>query len=228
MGKKRFAYLIVGTVAASALLTGCSTVSPEREEVDRQFRAEYPNAGSWTGVWFLDRWLDLTDIVKADVAFGQGFGVNAHATEILQAGIGTWDGTSVGLRARSFGMWEEEKTHRGLGPWYWVDVERTPLWGTSHIAEHEYKYTGWDIMEQTGDKAIDHDWTEIGASAQFLAIGAHVAASPLEAIDFLAGLIPVGLVYNMFGANKPIFDISKDDTYSRLQKQLADERGIGN
>jgi len=227
MGTKGFAFLVVGTLAAGALLTGCSTVSPEREEVDRQFREEYPTAGAWTGVWLTDRWWDLTDIVKADIAFGQGFGVNVHLTELLQAGIGTWDGMSVGLRARSFGMWEESKTHRGLGPWYWVDVERTPQWGTSHIADHSYAYTGWDLMEETGDKAIDHDWTELGASAQLLAVGAHVAASPLEAVDFIAGLIPVGLVVNWFGVNKPIFDIMDDDTYSRMAQDLAEERGIG-
>ncbi len=245
MGTKSFAFLVAGTMATGALLSGCNTPpkaghgetvheeayplarSAEREEVDRQFNEIYPGAGNWTWIWFRDRWMDLWDVVEADIAFGQGFGVNAHATEILQAGMGTWEGTSMGLRGRAWGMWEESKTHRGLGPWYWIDVERSPLWGTKNLFDHEYEYTGWDIMEETGDKAIDQDWTSIGASAQVLAVGAHVAASPLEAVDFIAGLIPVGLVVNWFGVNKPIFDIMEDDTYSRLQKKLADEQGLG-
>jgi hypothetical protein len=227
MGTKRFAYLAVGLVAAGALLTGCSTVNPERDEVDRQYAEQNPTAGKKAGTWFGDRWYDLTDIIKADLAFGMGIGVNIHATEILQAGIGTWDGTSVGLRARSFGKWEESKTHRGLGPWYWVDVERTPIWGTSQISMHEYQYTGWDIMEETGDKAIDHDWSELGASVQIIAIGAHVAGSPLEAVDFLAGLIPISLIENLFGGTMPAWDIMDDDAYARLAAELEEEQGLG-
>ncbi len=243
MGTKGFAFL-VGTVAAGALMAGCSTPpkaghgetvhdqlypvesSAVRSEVDRKFEEIYPGAGNWAWVWVRDRVLDLADVPSWDVQFGRGFGANAHLTEYAQAGIGWWDGTSLGQRGRAWGMWSESKVHRGLGPFYWIEVERTPDWGTQNLFDHEYKYTGWDLFEDR-TKAADHDWADVGASAQLLAVGASAAASPIEAVDFVAGLIPIGLITNLFGVHQPIFDIRSDDTYSVLQSSLAEEKGLG-
>ena len=96
------------------------------------------------------------------------------------------------------------------------EVERTPQWGTQTLWEHEYSYTGWDLHEDNGNKAIDNDWTEVGASAQALAIGARVSASPIEIVDFVAGTITFGLV-----------DIRNDDTRSKLEHRLREEKGLG-
>jgi len=235
MGTKGFAFL-VGTVAAGALLSGCVGGPPAaggqgeevhdrlyplqrdavRQEVDREYDEIYPGFWNQSWVWFNDRGLDLFDILSWDLQFGRGFGVNAHATEFLQAGIGWWDGTSIGSRGRSWGMWDESLVHRGLGPFYWIDVDRSPQWGTQTLWEHEYSYTGWDLLEENGNKAIDNDWTEVGASAQALAIGARVAGSPIELVDFVAGTITFGLV-----------DIRNDDTRSKLEHRLREEKGLG-
>ncbi len=244
MGTKGFAFL-VGTVAAGALLSGCSTPpkpghgqtahdqvyplerSADREEVDRRFDEAYPGALNWGWVWFRDRWFDLWDIPSWDIQFGRGFGVNVTATEYAQAGIGWWDGMSLGERGRSWGMWDEHVVHRGLGPFYWVEIERTPKWGTKNLFDHEYKYTGWDLFEESGNKAAHHDWADLGAGANVLAVGASVAASPVEAVDFIAGLIPIQLVTGWFGAHQPVFDIKSDDTYNRMAHELAEEKGLG-
>jgi len=234
MGTKGFAILL-GTVAVSTLLTGCVTGPPReghgetvhekllptdssavREEADRQFDEIYPGFGDHLWVWARDRWLDLADIAKLDIEFGRGFGVNVHATELLQAGIGWWDGSSLGMRGRAFGIWQESRNHGGLGPFYWVDVKRTPTWGTANLFDHEYAYTGWDLFEESGNKAIDHDWTEVGANAQVLAIGAQVAGSPIEIADFVFGFVTLGAA-----------DIMNDDTKAILEARLREEKGLG-
>ena len=214
MGTKGFAFL-VGTLAAGALLSGCAS-DPVRTEVDREYDEQHPGFMNKTGVWFADRGLDLVDVIFLDIQFGRGFGVNVTATEYLQAGIGWWDGTSLGGRGRSWGMWDETMVHRGLGPFYWIEIERTPTWGTTTLWDHEYRYTGWDLFEENGNKAIDHDWADLGLSAQLLAIGARVAVSPIEAVDFVAGTITLGVV-----------DIRDDDTRSELEKELREEKGLG-
>jgi hypothetical protein len=214
MGTKGFAFL-VGTLAAGALLSGCVS-DPVRSEVSREYNEAYPGFLDKTGNWAGDSGLDLLDVISYDVQFGRGFGVNAHITEYLQAGIGWWDGTSVGQRGRAWGMWEESMIHRGLGPFYWVEVERHPQWGTKSLWEHEYKYTGWDLLEENGSKAIENDWSEVGASAQVLAIGLRAAVSPIEAVDFVAGFLSLGNI-----------DIRNDDTRAVIERDLREEKGLG-
>ncbi len=253
MGMKGFT-LLLGTVAAGAMLTGCVTgpnrspnpmghpnpdrdlatqeqfplkSSAEKEEVDRQFEEQYPGVVNWVWVWGKDRWMDLLDVVSWDVSFGRGFGVNAHLTEYAQAGIGWWDGKSMGMRGRVWGTWDESNEHRGLGPFYWVEVERTPDWGTQSIHDNSYKYTGWDLFEESGNRMSDDDWADVGASANLLAVGARAGASPIEAVDFVAGLIPVSLITNIMGYHQPVFDIQGDDTWAGIEEQLREEKGLG-
>ena len=113
-------------------------------------------------------------------------------------------------------MWDESLVHRGLGPFYWIELERSPQWGTQTLWDHEYSYTGWDLHEDNDNPASDNDWTEVGASAQALAIGARVSGSPIEIVDFVAGTITFGLV-----------DIRNDDTRSKLEHRLRAEKGLG-
>jgi hypothetical protein len=202
--------------------------SADRDEVNRRFEAAHPGVVNWMYVWGRDRWFDLMDVASWDLSFGRGFGVNAHLTEFGQLGVNWWDGMSWGQRGRAWGVWETSEVDRGVGPFYWVEVERTPKWGTKTLWEHEYKYSGWDIQEPgqaTGDKRIHGDWSELGATAHLFAVGASLSASPVEAVDFLAGAFPVGLVANVAGYHHPIFDIMGDDTWSEMAKGLRSEMG---
>lgn len=200
----------------------------DKAEVDRVFEERYPGTQNWLYVWGKDRWFDLLDVVSWDIGFGRGFGANAHITEFGQAGLNWWDGTHWGQRGRAWGMWEVSAVDRGLGPFYWVEHERRAVWGTQSLFGHDYKYVGWDL-EETGDiKAIEGDWSEVGARANLFAIGAGVAASPIEAVDLVGGLIPVGLIMNIVGYHQPIFDVVGDDTHSKIADELAKEKGLGN
>ena len=201
--------------------------SAVKEEVDRQFEQEHPGVVNWLYVWGADRWFDLMDVVNWDISVGRGFGANIHITEFAQAGINWWDGTSWGQRGRSWGVWETSEEDRGLGPFYWVEIERKPTWGTQNIFDHEYKYTGWDIQEDPLNKAVHGDWSEVGGKVHLFAAGVGARLSPVEAVDFVAGLCPIGLVTNLMGYHEPIPDITGDDTHSVIMKELQDEKGLG-
>ena len=201
--------------------------SAVKEEVDRQFEQQHPGTVNWLYVWGKDRWFDLMDVVSWDICVGRGFGVNAHLTEFAQVGVNWWDGTSWGQRGRSWGVWETSEEDRGVGPFYWVEIERHPTWGTQNLFSHEYKYTGWDIQEDPLDKAVHGDWSEVGAMVHVFAVGAEAAVSPIEAVDFVAGAFPVGLVANVLGYHHPLFDLMKDDTHSEIEKQMRAEKGLG-
>jgi len=253
MGMKRFSFLL-GSVLGCVMLSGCVTgpvrspnplghpnadrdlatetqypieSSPVKEEVDRVFEERYPGTINWLWVWGKDRWFDLLDVVSWDISFGRGFGVNAHLTEFGQAGIGWWDGQSWGSRGRAWGMWTESRVHRGLGPFYWLEIERDVDWGTKSVFGHDYKYTGWDLFEESGNKATDHDWSEVGGNANLFAVGARASASPIEVVDLAGGLFPPGLIANVIGYHHPVFDIMADDTHSQIEAELAEEKGLG-
>lgn len=201
--------------------------SAVKEEVDREFERQHPGLGNWFYVWGKDRWFDLVDVVSWDLSAGRGFGVNLRATDFAEVGFNWWEGTSWGQRGRAWGVWESSEEDHGIGPFYWVELERTPTWGTKTLFSHEYKYTGWDWQEATGTKAVRSDRWDLGASVHLAAVGASLSASPAEAFDFLAGLFPVGLVANLMGYHHPIFDIMDDDTHSEIEKMLRDEKGLG-
>ncbi|MCG3134485.1 MAG: hypothetical protein HMLKMBBP_01792 [Planctomycetes bacterium] len=196
-----------------------------KDEVDRRFEQQYPGTMNWLYVWGRDRWFDLMDVASWDLSFGRGFGFNAHLTEFAQVGLNWWDGTSWGQRGRAWGTWATDETDRGVGPFYWVEFERTPQWGTKTLFTHTYKYTGWDLQEAGISKITHDDWSDLGATAHLFAVGAHLSASPVEAVDFVVGAIPVGLIANVAGYHHPIFDIMGDDTWSEIEKDLATEHG---
>ena len=250
---KRASFLL-GTVAAGILAAGCVggparsvnplghqsshkdlatqeqfplRSSPVKEVVDRVFEERYPGTVNWLYVWGKDRWFDLMDVAQWDISFGRGFGVNAHLTEFAQAGVNWWDGTSWGMRGRAWGVWTTDEADWGLGPFYWIEHERHPTWGTQSVFEHEYKYDGWDLFEpDPTNKANHHDWSQVGGYAHLFAVGAHASASPIEAVDFVAGLFPIGLIANVIGYHQPLPDIMGDDTHSKLEKQLREEKGL--
>jgi hypothetical protein len=245
---------VLGTVAAGILAAGCvggpsrspnplGHASPNKdlatqeqyplrssavkEEVDRQFEETYPGTMNWLYVWGKDRWLDLLDIASLNIDGGRGFGVNVRATEFAQVGLNWWDGASWGMRGRTWGVWKTSEEERGIGPFYWIEIERHPTWGTQSLFNHDYKYTGWDIYETGNAKVTNGDWSEVGGKVHLLAIGAGARLSPVEAVDFVVGLFPAALVANVAGYRFPVPDIMSDDTWSQLEQQLEDEKGLG-
>ena len=201
--------------------------SPTVDEVNCVFNERCTGGLGWTGVWLGDRWFDFLDVFHLNLAFGQGIGVNAHLTEFLELGLNWWEGTSLGLRGRVWGVWDSKEWDRGAGPFYWVELDRTPVSGTKSLFNHEYRYVGWDFQENALNKASHDDWSDVGITVHLLFIGAEIGVSPLEAADFIAGILPLGPILGWCGVTQPIWDIQRDDTWSQMAREMEAEKGLG-
>lgn len=201
--------------------------SPSVDEVNRVFNERCGHLFGWTGVWIGDRFADLFDVLTINLSFGQGIGVNAHVTEFVELGFNWWEGTALGMRGRAWGVWDSDEFDRGVGPFYWVELERIPTAGTVSLFNHEYKYVGWDFSENSLNKASHDDWSSVGATAHLLFVGAEVGVSLLECADFIAGWLPLGPITGWLGMEQPIWDIQKDDTWSQMAREIEAEKGLG-
>ncbi len=212
------------------LIAGCAS-NVVKSEVDREYRSRY-DYGERVGLWFVDRFNDFFDIFQADLSFGPGLSptwplVNVHATEFAEAGVGWFEGTKVGLKERSFGVWEEKRKEYGLGPFYSLDVHRVPVAGTKHIFDQAYDYTGWDLLEAPTSKEDERHWLDFGAGVHLLVLGADVNFGTFEAADFILGLNPIELLLRLFNYDQPITDFMHDDTWSRVRTELEKTKGLG-
>lgn len=185
------------------------------------FEAYSQEVNNWTGsekigIYAKDRFLDVLDILQADVSLGDGFLVNAHATKWLQAGGGYMNhGLRWGLLKRSAGTWSDDRVEGGVAAGfnlYWVDIERIPVWGTSTLFEHEFAYEGPDYLSNH-----DRHWSDIGAQAHLLFAGVSLNVSPFEFADFVTGLIAFPSIYA--GPFSPEMDLADDDTRARLREK---------
>lgn len=185
-----------------------------------EFQAYNDEVNQWTGteklgIYLKDRFLDLCDIVQADLSAGDGFLVNVHATKWLQAGGGYMNhGLRWGFLKRAAGTWSDDRVEGGLAAGfnlYWVKIHRIPLWGTSTLFEHEFAYEGPDYLSNH-----DRHWSDIGATAHFAWLGASVNVSPFEAVDFALGLLALPSLYAT--PLSPEMDIADDDTRARLRE----------
>jgi len=185
------------------------------------FDAYSQEINNWTGsekigIYAKDRFLDLFDIIQADLSAGDGFLVNAHATKWLQAGGGYMNhGLRWGLLKRSAGTWSDDRVEGGIAAGfnlYWVDIDRIPVWGTSTLFEHEFSYEGPDYLSNH-----DRHWSDIGAQVHLAWLGASLNASPYEAADFLLGILALPSIYA--SPLSPEMDIGDDDTRARLREK---------
>lgn len=214
----RIAWIVLLTAA------GCMS-TPEQ---DKMFRHEIDRESGLVHLasYLKDVGLDFADIFTIDVAAGKAgpylVQAEAYATKYLAAGLGSWSGYKAGLLGRAFGVWREERHLGALGGFavgpvqnYYVDVCRIPYCGTPTLADKQLIAHGYDI-----DLDEYRHWADIGASLHVVALGADVAVSPYEAIDFLKGLFanypnPDWLV----GSDMPWdigIDLADDDTRPSL------------
>jgi hypothetical protein len=220
---------LLAIALALLILTGCVS-NVVKSEVDREFQSRY-DYGERIGVWFVDRFNDLFDVVQVDLSIGAGLGygalLNAHVTDFGQVGAGWFEGTKVGLKERAFGVWEEKRTEYGLGPFYHYEVARTPVFGTTRAFDHAYDYTGWSIMEDPAWKEDETHWSDVGAAAHFLVLGAEVNVGVFEAFDFVFGFEPISFILRFFDYHHPYTDFQGDDTWNQVRAELEEEKGLG-
>jgi hypothetical protein len=115
--------------------------------------------------WYLpNRIADLSDVPRFYVTAGDGMGASLRATKYLNA------------------SWFEDSAFC-LG---WSGMRQPPFF-SENVRE---QYLGV-FAAQAGE--LDRDPSEIGLSAHIIVIGANIALSLSESVDFLAGIVGVDL-----------------------------------
>lgn len=148
--------------------------------------------GFWTkAVWYVpNRVLDLLDIVRVRVRVGPGLDVGARVTDVASFYAGRSHAVVAGLP----GPRRERRGPELIG---WENRRGMVILGVDATDDlpHPPRYA----------------FSEIGASAHLLLVGAEAAVAPDEAIDFLAGI---------FGSDL------KGDDLPRPEPRLREKEGV--
>ena len=203
-------------------LGACRSSHAYREQVQKPVEGWSIGQRLWTPI--KDAILDTCDVAGADLSIGQGAWVNAQATKILHAGVGYFDGQRRGLRPRALGVWSETRGEGGMSLFYWRDLHRQPVWGTSTLFADGASYTGFDLDHQNEDG----HWTDFELGAHFLFIGAEVSVRPIEVVDAAISWGKVlFLPYYFLNAfwPRPDPDLKEDDSQAPLRKEGGDAAG---
>ncbi|MHC4472497.1 MAG: hypothetical protein ACYTDY_05095 [Planctomycetota bacterium] len=213
------------------LFAGCVS-SVITSEVDREYKARY-SFGERFGLWWLDRFQDtlFDGAVIPQTTFTFGFGNYAEVHNGLYAFGGGWvEGYSVGMKERALGVWHEKRKEYGFAMFYWRDLHRETAYGIPAAFEHDYDYTGWDLLE---DKPVwkedETHWSDFGFAVPVLpglTLGANW--SLIEFWDAALGWIstPVSLPLVLVGFDQPFWDLKGDDRWNLIRKELEAE-GLG-
>lgn len=174
-----------------------------------------------------DVWWDLVDIASLDTSWGEGLLVNVHATRLGNAGLGYFDGLRCGWVQRAQGTWAERGYEYGLGPFYWKNKTREPVYGNRVLFERGLEYEGFELDKNN----IDGHVLDFGARVHLALVGVSVDVSPKEVVDFgtsvaqwfyTVALWPFDAVYDI---DPPEIDLSDDNELSRLRRDLGSRGG---
>ncbi len=129
-------------------------------------------------LWYLpNRFLDVTDLVRARLRVGPGAAIDARATKFIRAGLGSYLSVYAGLpgpRQRT-----TPRSPIGLEAYSGVSLS---------VAEASFK-TGYEP---------DYSPSEVGIGFQLLILGIDVGIDPLEVGDLVTGLVGIDLVGDDF------------------------------
>ncbi|MFG0320516.1 MAG: hypothetical protein ACF8XB_24810, partial [Planctomycetota bacterium JB042] len=142
-----------------------------------------------------DRGLDLAQTVDVAVGISEGLEFNLRATKFVQVGFGGYRGLYwAGLKDGLLDVWQEERSEFGVGPLYVHEVFRAdgarlldiryPLFGDPGFREHAADVT----------HLSDRGTFDIGVTLNPVLFGVDVSISPVELVDFLAGIAQVDLL----------------------------------
>ncbi len=158
---------IILVVCLMALLVPAARAG-DKDESTPAPRKEPPTVGHKALMYIPNRILDLLDIVRARLRLGPGLAVGVRATEPLSLYMGAYASAYAGLPGPR------------LDPKLPIPVGLEDLNG----AQLSFLNLSTGFGGSPG-----YSWSEIGASLHVLLIGADVDVDPIEALDFVAGLL---------------------------------------
>jgi phage shock protein E len=159
------------------------------------------------------------DMSRASAAIGPvGYGVNIKATKLLEAQMDDYDAYRVGWVGRGVGVWEETSLGGVLCTKYFpMEVkpnERKIDYRTEfEIGGGELIISCANTLRGRADpRSFAHPADEFRLAAHLGYVGADIGIRPLEAVDFLCGLLSLGWI-----------DILEDDQPMILRKVSQNE-----
>lgn len=218
--KKVLAFAAFVALAAG----GCRTTASRQNVVDHT-NWSY---GSMLGTATKDMLLDLVDIAYVNIGVGDGLLAEVQLTKLGHVGAGWADAVNVGFRPRAVGIWSQRQAEYGLSLFYWRDINRQAVYGTSTLFAQSASYKGFDLDHQheTGH------WLDVGVHVHALLLGVEANASPKEAVDFVFSalkwvftLIPVRSGLHAAGADCLWIDPASDDSDSLWKEMGGDGTG---
>ncbi len=226
-------------LAVCLLTAGCVT-SNVMTEVDREYESRF-GYFERVGTWFVDRINDAGDVVQVTGTYGFGLLANIHFTELGQLGIGWFEGGSISWEERAFGVYRNHRSEYGVGPYYYIDVERKCVAGgiwplipffpsfrmyPTYAFRHDYSYSGLDILEKPVWKEDDGHYANVGFRFHLFCVGAEIDWSLSETLDWLLGWNPVGLILTLCNYYETPWDFMQDDTWHQVRIELEAERNL--
>ena len=203
------------------LLASCAS-DVVHNEVEREYREQH-GYGARVGLWFVDRFNDLFDVAQVDLSFGVSPTwplINAHITEFGEVGLGYFQGTRIGWKERSVGVWHEERSEYGVGPFYYTKISRRTEAGTKFAWDQDWEYSGMAFADG-GGKAAETDLLDVGGVVHLIAVGVSANFSTFEAIDFILGCEPIEFILLLTTVTSETYvDIMQDDNFSRLRAEM--------
>jgi phage shock protein E len=165
---------------------------------------------------------DAMDMSRASVAISPigriGYGVNLKATKLLEAQMDDYDAYRVGWVGRGVGVWEETSLGGVLCTKYFpMEVkpnEKKVDYRTEfEIGGGELIISCANTLRGRADpRSFTHPADEFRLAAHLGYVGADIGIRPLEAVDFLCGLLSLGWI-----------DILKDDQPMILRQVCQNE-----
>lgn len=171
----------------------------------------------------VDRVLDLTDLVSADLGFGLGLLANVHATRALQVGAGFSGKAGVGWhRHRSLGM--QTETEAGIVlPAVGTQAFAGARAGTSGILTGSDGMAG--LHRPSDDLYADYrDYWALGASATAVVIAVSADLHPVQVLDFLAGFVGLDPGRDDFATTRGLVFAPGDAALLRALSQIERQR----
>ncbi len=182
--------LLLALVTMVALIfSGCQTVKPAPDRVP----LDYLSA----------RLYDFMDIFEFNVGFDLTFDnfYVVAAVEPLALGGGYYDSEKLGLDGRLFGRWRETRTEANFLFDCLIGYEKTPIRGNRYLFDGRYKpmtsfrhddgqpYRAWGVTQRLFDR--EHHPFDATAEIYLFFIGFDLGVSPIELLDFVAGIFTI-------------------------------------
>lgn len=169
---------------------------------NQPLRGAVSRAPAWRVLLYLpDRLLDLADVFSVDLHLGFGLYANVHATRALQAGAGGRGVTGLGWHERrSLGIREQQESGFVLAA-IGAETSSGTQSGTSGIYSWSETVAG---LQQPTDPLYQElrDYWALGAALTVVFLGLDLDVHPLQAADFVAGLVTVDFLRDDFATTR--------------------------